>query len=178
MYVSLSRLRVPEHRTPELIVAFRRRAHLVDDADGFVDLWQSDREANEIVIVRRPRLAVHRRQQPPLRTAASEQELRQSALALAPAAHHQPLAASMLVFDPGATAATFGIRARRAAWRPPLRDLARRLPRAAQIYAHYQPSDQEADAVDRASREADFPQDTLLVGLPETFDRKRGSVGE
>jgi len=51
MYVSLSRLRVPEHRAPEIIVAFRARAHLVDDADGFVDLqvWQSDREAGEIV---------------------------------------------------------------------------------------------------------------------------------
>ena len=55
MYVSLSRLRVPEHAAPELIDAFRGRAHLVDDADGFLDLevWQSDRDAGEIVMVSR-----------------------------------------------------------------------------------------------------------------------------
>ena len=55
MYVSLSRLRVPEERAPELVSAFRRRAHLVDDADGFVDLqvWRSDRDAGEILMVSR-----------------------------------------------------------------------------------------------------------------------------
>jgi heme oxygenase (mycobilin-producing) len=55
MYVSLSRLRVPEGGAPELIDAFRARAHLVDAADGFVDLqvWQSDREAGEILMVSR-----------------------------------------------------------------------------------------------------------------------------
>jgi heme-degrading monooxygenase HmoA len=55
MYVSLSRLRVPEDGAPDLIEAFRARAHLVDAADGFVDLqvWQSDREAGEIVMVSR-----------------------------------------------------------------------------------------------------------------------------
>lgn len=55
MYVSLSRLRVPEHGAPDLIVAFRARAHLVEDADGFIDLqvWQSDRDAGEIVMVSR-----------------------------------------------------------------------------------------------------------------------------
>jgi heme-degrading monooxygenase HmoA len=55
MYVSLSRLRVPEYAAPELIAAFRGRAHLVEDADGFVDLqvWQSDRDAGEIVMVSR-----------------------------------------------------------------------------------------------------------------------------
>jgi heme-degrading monooxygenase HmoA len=55
MYVSLSRLRVPDHRAPELVSAFRRRAHLVDDADGFVDLqvWQSDRDPGELVMVSR-----------------------------------------------------------------------------------------------------------------------------
>lgn len=55
MYVSLSRLRVPEDGAPELIVAFRARAHLVDGADGFIDLqvWQSDRDAGEIVMVSR-----------------------------------------------------------------------------------------------------------------------------
>ena len=55
MYVSLSRLRVPESRAPELIDAFRRRAHLVDDVDGFIDLqvWQSDVDAGELIMVSR-----------------------------------------------------------------------------------------------------------------------------
>ena len=55
MYVSLSRLRVPEERAEELVAAFRRRAHLVDGFDGFVDLqvWQSDRDAGELVMVSR-----------------------------------------------------------------------------------------------------------------------------
>jgi heme-degrading monooxygenase HmoA len=55
MYVSLSRLRVPQERAPELVSAFRRRAHLVEEADGFVDLqvWQSDRDAGELVMVSR-----------------------------------------------------------------------------------------------------------------------------
>jgi len=45
----MSRLRVPRDRAPELVSAFRDRAHLVDDADGFVDLevWQSDRDSDE-----------------------------------------------------------------------------------------------------------------------------------
>lgn len=55
MYVSMSRLRVDPDRAPELIASFRQRAHLVEDADGFHDLqvWQSDRDANEIVMVSR-----------------------------------------------------------------------------------------------------------------------------
>jgi heme-degrading monooxygenase HmoA len=55
VYVSLSRLRVDEERAPELVAAFRRRAHLVDQADGFVDLqvWQSDRDPAELVMVSR-----------------------------------------------------------------------------------------------------------------------------
>jgi heme-degrading monooxygenase HmoA len=55
VYVSLSRLRVEEQRAPELVAAFRRRAHLVDHADGFVDLqvWQSDRDPAELVMVSR-----------------------------------------------------------------------------------------------------------------------------
>ena len=55
MYVSVSRLRVDEARAPELVRAFRRRAHLVDAADGFVDLqvWQSDRDRGELVMVSR-----------------------------------------------------------------------------------------------------------------------------
>jgi len=55
MYVSMSRLRVDAARAGELVQAFRHRAHLVDDADGFLDLqvWQSDREPEEIVMVSR-----------------------------------------------------------------------------------------------------------------------------
>jgi heme-degrading monooxygenase HmoA len=55
VYVSLSRLRVPAHASEELIAAFNRRAHLVDDADGFVDLqvWRSDRDPGEILMVTR-----------------------------------------------------------------------------------------------------------------------------
>ena len=55
MYVSVSRLRVPAERAPDLVAAFRRRAHLVDTAEGFVDLqvWQSDRDATELMMVSR-----------------------------------------------------------------------------------------------------------------------------
>jgi heme-degrading monooxygenase HmoA len=55
MYVSLSRLRVPEERAGELVSAFRRRVRLVDDFDGFLDLqvWQSDRDPGELVMVSR-----------------------------------------------------------------------------------------------------------------------------
>jgi heme oxygenase (mycobilin-producing) len=55
MYVSLSRLRVPADRAPELVAAFRARAGLVDSFDGFVDLqvWQSDRDPGELVMVSR-----------------------------------------------------------------------------------------------------------------------------
>src|SRR5215212_981005 len=55
MYISMSRLRVPGERAPELVAAFRRRARLVDDADGFVDLqvWQSDRDRAELLMVSR-----------------------------------------------------------------------------------------------------------------------------
>ncbi len=55
MYVSMSRLSVPPARAAELVAAFRRRAGLVDSADGFVDLqvWQSDRDPGELVMVSR-----------------------------------------------------------------------------------------------------------------------------
>jgi heme-degrading monooxygenase HmoA len=55
MYVSVSRLRVAAERAPELVAAFRRRAHLVDTAEGFVDLqvWQSDRDPTELMMVSR-----------------------------------------------------------------------------------------------------------------------------
>jgi heme oxygenase (mycobilin-producing) len=53
MYVSMSRLRVAEARATELVAAFRRRAGLVDGFDGFLGLevWQSDRDRGEIVMV-------------------------------------------------------------------------------------------------------------------------------
>ena len=55
LYVSLSRLRLPQERAPELVSAFRRRARLVEEADGFLDLqvWQSDRDPGELVMVSR-----------------------------------------------------------------------------------------------------------------------------
>jgi heme-degrading monooxygenase HmoA len=55
MYVSLSRLRIGEERAAELVAAFRRRARLVEGADGFIDLqvWQSDRDCGELVMVSR-----------------------------------------------------------------------------------------------------------------------------
>ena len=55
VYVSLSRLRLPPERAPELVVAFRSRAGLVDGRDGFVDLevWQSERDPGEILMVSR-----------------------------------------------------------------------------------------------------------------------------
>jgi heme-degrading monooxygenase HmoA len=55
MYVSMSRLDIPAERAPELVTAFRGRARLADQADGFIDLqvWQSDRDCGEILMVSR-----------------------------------------------------------------------------------------------------------------------------
>ena len=55
MYVSMSHLRVEEERAAELVEAFRGRIGLVDGADGFVDLevWQSDRDPAELIMVSR-----------------------------------------------------------------------------------------------------------------------------
>src|SRR3712207_3192104 len=51
----MSRLRVEGAAAAGLVEAFRNRAHLVDAVDGFVDLevWQSDRDAAEVVMVSR-----------------------------------------------------------------------------------------------------------------------------
>jgi heme-degrading monooxygenase HmoA len=51
----MSRLRIPAEDAPALVAAFRRRAGLVDGADGFVDLqvWQSDRDPGEVLMVSR-----------------------------------------------------------------------------------------------------------------------------
>lgn len=55
MYVSMSKLRVAPDRAEELVRAFRARIGLVDGADGFLDLevWQSDRDASELIMVSR-----------------------------------------------------------------------------------------------------------------------------
>ena len=55
MYVSMSRLRVAAPESGALVDAFRRRAHLVDDAPGFIDLevWRSDRGPSEVIMVSR-----------------------------------------------------------------------------------------------------------------------------
>jgi len=51
----MSRLRVPVERAAQLVTAFRSRVGLVDEADGFVDLqvWQSDRDEGELIMVSR-----------------------------------------------------------------------------------------------------------------------------
>jgi heme-degrading monooxygenase HmoA len=51
----MSRLRIDPDRAPELVAAFRARVGLVDSFDGFVDLqvWQSDRDPGEILMVSR-----------------------------------------------------------------------------------------------------------------------------
>ena len=55
MYISMSRLRLPEAQVSELLEAFRHRAGLVEAADGFVDLevWHSDRDRGEVIMVSR-----------------------------------------------------------------------------------------------------------------------------
>jgi heme-degrading monooxygenase HmoA len=61
MYVSMSRLRVDAGRADELVAAFRDRARLVDGFEGFVDLqvWRSDRDPEEFVMVSRWRSRAH-----------------------------------------------------------------------------------------------------------------------
>jgi heme-degrading monooxygenase HmoA len=51
----MSRLAIPAERAPELVAAFRNRARLADSAEGFIDLqvWQSDRDAGDVVMVSR-----------------------------------------------------------------------------------------------------------------------------
>lgn len=51
----MSRLRVPAEHAEALVRAFRARVGLVDEADGFVDLqvWQSDRDRGELIMVSR-----------------------------------------------------------------------------------------------------------------------------
>ena len=49
----MSRVRVAPGQAQELVSAFRGRAHLVDEAPGFLNLevWQNDRDAGELVMV-------------------------------------------------------------------------------------------------------------------------------
>ena len=51
----MSHLKVDPERADELVRAFRGRIGLVDAADGFVDLevWQSDRDPGELIMVSR-----------------------------------------------------------------------------------------------------------------------------
>jgi heme-degrading monooxygenase HmoA len=51
----MSHLRVSPDRAAELVSAFRARAGLVDSASGFLGLevWQSDRDPGELVMVSR-----------------------------------------------------------------------------------------------------------------------------
>lgn len=55
MYVSMSHLRITPKRAPELIQAFTDRSGLVEHHAGFIDLqvWQSDRDPGELVMVSR-----------------------------------------------------------------------------------------------------------------------------
>jgi heme-degrading monooxygenase HmoA len=51
----MSRLRVPAARADELVAAFRGRLGAVERHEGFVDLqvWQSDRDEGELIMVSR-----------------------------------------------------------------------------------------------------------------------------
>ena len=53
MYVSMSHLRIAPERADELIAAFRDRVGLVDGFDGFhgLEVWRSDREPGEVIMV-------------------------------------------------------------------------------------------------------------------------------
>jgi heme-degrading monooxygenase HmoA len=55
MYVSMSRLRLPEESVCELLEAFSNRSGLVDSFQGFLGLevWHSDRDAGEVIMVSR-----------------------------------------------------------------------------------------------------------------------------
>ena len=55
MYVSMSRLHVEIDRSDELVAAFADRSGLVETHDGFLDLqiWRSDRDATEVLMISR-----------------------------------------------------------------------------------------------------------------------------
>jgi heme-degrading monooxygenase HmoA len=51
----MSRLKVQPDQSDRLVDAFRDRLHAVDRHDGFVDLevWRSDRDATEVLMISR-----------------------------------------------------------------------------------------------------------------------------
>ena len=51
----MSRLRVPEERSDELVAAFNARLHAVDDHVGFhgLEVWRNDRDPGELIMVSR-----------------------------------------------------------------------------------------------------------------------------
>ena len=55
MYISVSRLKVEPAAVDELVAAFRNRLGAVDDFDGFqgLEVWASDREPGEVLMVSR-----------------------------------------------------------------------------------------------------------------------------
>ena len=55
MYISVSRLRVEPDAVDELVDAFRHRLGAVDGFDGFegLEVWASDREPGEVLMVSR-----------------------------------------------------------------------------------------------------------------------------
>lgn len=55
MYVSVSRLRVAPALADELVAAFRSRLGRVESHEGFhaIEVWQSDRDAGEILMISR-----------------------------------------------------------------------------------------------------------------------------
>ena len=55
MYISMSRLRVAPERADDLVAAFRGRLGLVDGFSGFegLEVWRSDREPDEVIMVSR-----------------------------------------------------------------------------------------------------------------------------
>jgi heme oxygenase (mycobilin-producing) len=55
MYISMSRLRVAPERADDLVTAFRDRMGLVDGFEGFegLEVWRSDREPEEVIMVSR-----------------------------------------------------------------------------------------------------------------------------
>jgi heme-degrading monooxygenase HmoA len=55
MYISMSRLRIEPEKAGALVAAFRARLGRVEDHEGFqgLEVWQSDRDAGEILMVSR-----------------------------------------------------------------------------------------------------------------------------
>lgn len=55
MYVSMSRLRIAPEKAAALVSAFKGRLGRVEDHEGFrgLEVWQSDRDAGEILMVSR-----------------------------------------------------------------------------------------------------------------------------